>query len=534
MFTLRSRSSIAFGRYGITLSACLLASAAAAPVWAQSSGPGFAMLTDNLDAPTSADGTGATSTGATAETPAFAMKAGSKKSGTGAIKKVTAGSNFEIQVDNGWVMYEGLNNNPTLNFYDVDANKLGAFKLVTPGAGAAQGYIYQGGGIVFGPCPIASGTRCNTSEGGTTGVGIGFGQVDSGGTSAGGWVNDSNLVEHRTNPDFVQGSIAATAINAPTAAFAVGWDDDATGVARATALTLDAAGETYAPIAQTDLGTLGGPTSQAFGISTDTTYTAGIAQTTANKYHAVYAVTASTASGCGGNAPGTVSTCWVDLAPFFPAGSGISKSRALVANGNGYIAGSAVVKRMVAGRDTQVDIGFVFNVNTSTMTLFEEPGANVVPLRVLSDGSVVGNLQYILPKGTGGLPVYHPFLYQGGTVTDFGLLTNATTGAPEYSCRVNKPNDVGELVGSCIPNGSTAFGAGTAFYLNTLATTPTYVDLNADLHTMNDAANPLYKNYTYGAASSIDDEHEITVMGFETTSGGTTQRGAFLAEPGSY
>jgi hypothetical protein len=51
---------------------------------------------------------------------------------------------------------------------------------------------------------------------------------------------------------------------------------------------------------------------------------------------------------------------------------------------------------------------------------------------------------------------------------------------------------------------------------------------------MNDAANPLYKNYTYGAASSIDDEHEITVMGFETTSGGTTQRGAFLAEPGSY
>jgi hypothetical protein len=507
------RARPAPGRVGACLAVFLLA--AASPAHAQSA-PALVLITSDIDAP---DSGAATADGIHSDTV--------PKTPT----KVEAGNNFEVAADNGWVIYQGLNNDPTLNFYDAFGSKLGSFKLVTPGGGPSAGILYDAGGIVFAPCAAGSKRRCSTSENGVVGVGLGFGQVNNG-SPAGGWVSDDDLVAFRTNPDFAAGSIAAVAVNPGVAAYAVGWDDDATGVARATMLTLDAtAGQTYAPTAQTDLGTLGGATSQALGISTGGTYIAGLATTAANKTHAVFATTATATSSCGAQ-----SACWADLSSAIATAASpaaVIKSRALVANDAGYIAGSYDVKEtLYAGtagqRTTTVSVGFVYDINAGSVTLLPAAHANVVPLAVLGDGSVVGNLLEILPKGTTGLPVYHPFIAKGGTIDDLGLLTG------EYSCRVNIPNHLGELVGACIPNGTTAFGAGKSFYINAEAATPAFVDLNADLHAMNDAANPTYKNYVYTTASSIDDEHEITVMGILTAHNGSITRAGFLAEPGVY
>jgi hypothetical protein len=505
--------------------ALLLASAYAAPASAQTATGNEVIISDNIDANTAAT----TDAGATAPT----VRANAAT--TGKPVKVEAGSNFELQVDNGWVIYQGLATDPTLNFYNAFGTKQGSYKLVTPGAGSGQGDYYDAGGIVFGPCTPSSGNRCGGSDNGTNGVGIGFGQQNDGSPS-GGWVSNANLVSTLTNPNGSHGSMNALAISGKNS-FAVGWDSDATGSNRALADWLDGVSQNYIVLRQVDLGTLGGATSQAFGVSKGGTYIVGMASTSTNKDHAVYMTTPAiqtSPTGCGGNATGTVSTCWIDISSkvasaVATAGYGaVSKSRALIANDAGYIAGSAVVKETFGGRKSDIDVGFVYNINTASVTVYGMTGANVIPMIVMNDGSVIGNLNYVLPKGTTGLPVYHPFKAVGSTVTDYGLPTGA------YSCRANNPNHLGQIVGACITSTATSFGGGTAFYLDTTAATPAYLDLNADLHAKNDATNPTYKNYVYVTASSIDDEDEITVMGISTSKTGTIQRAGFLAEPGSY
>src|SRR5579864_9553617 len=104
------------------------------------------------------------------------------------VKKVTNGK-FAAEVDNGWVIYQGFQGQPTLNFYDTDIS--GSLKLVTAGFGAGgAGLFFDAGGIVFGPCSAGK-NRCEpNSDTGATGVGIGFGQASFGGPGgeAGGWV----------------------------------------------------------------------------------------------------------------------------------------------------------------------------------------------------------------------------------------------------------------------------------------------------------------------------------------------------------
>ncbi len=520
--TIRQR---ALAGSAIAAMSILFTSFAHLPAMAQTGAGSLIMLTDDVDAPD-------TQISASAIHPDVMQT----------VKKVEAGANFEIAVDNGWVIYEGVANRPTLDFFNAGGAMLGSLKLVTPGAGASGGNLYEAGGIVFAQCPAGATNRCTTSEGGLIGVGLGFGQVNNG-ASAGGWVNDDDIVEHRTNPDFAPGSINAAAVDPTNGAFAVGWDDDATGFARAIAMTLDSAGQTYAPVAQTDLGTLGGSTSQAFGISQGAAYIAGLATTSANKVHAVYAPTAAIGAGCGTISAGAVSSCWIDLSAAIAAAAApnkVIKSRALVANDAGYIAGSYVIDETLYGgtpgarKNTQVDVGFVYNINTSTITTFGAPNASVEPLAVLNDGTVVGNLLTVLPKGVTGLPLNHPFVEQGGVVNDLGLMMNAATGQPNYSCRVDIPNHLGELVGACIPTSTAPYGTGTAFYINALASTPAYLDLNADLHAVNDGSEPQYKTYAYTIASSIDDEHEITVLGIYYENNGNVVRAGFLAQPGSY
>src|SRR5258706_3561316 len=76
------------------------------------------------------------------------------------VKKVVNGK-FAAMVDNGWVIYQGTNQAPTLNFYNSDAagnfNPGPALKLRTSGTGGGPGtgVIFNSGGIVFAPCPTA-------------------------------------------------------------------------------------------------------------------------------------------------------------------------------------------------------------------------------------------------------------------------------------------------------------------------------------------------------------------------------------------
>jgi hypothetical protein len=434
------------------------------------------------------------------------------------VKKVVNGK-FAAQVDNGWVIYQGLAGQPTLNFYDTDTS--GSFKLKTTGNGLnGNGLLFDAGGIVFGPCPVAAApVRCQTNnDTGLTGVGIGFGQATFGGAGgqAGGWVNDSSLSAYLTNPNQAPGSIAALAIDPVNGAYAVGWDLNLTSFKdHATITKLDSAGQTYKPISQVDLGTLGGAMSQALGISKNAKYVVGLANTAANKIHAVYALSTATA--------------WTDITPSFPAG--VIKSRALAASDTGFIAGSATVKRLVNGKSHSVDIGFVFNTADSGVKFFEAPGFNVKPLKVLADGRVVGNLEQI---GSGAIKATHPFLFNGTSLVDFGTMVMPTTGQPAFGCRVNRPNNLGELAGSCIPNGATQYGVGgAAFFLDANTASPAFVDVNAAIHANADANTTGLAPYVMGSVSSIDDAHEITVMGVKLVSG-TPNLAAFLVSKPAY
>ena len=434
-----------------------------------------------------------------------------------AVKKVVNGK-FAAQVDNGWVIYQGLQGQPTLNFYDTDTD--GSFKLRTAGFGQlGTGLSFEAGGVVFAPCPATGApSRCQAnSDTSGTGVGIGFGQATFGGAGgqAGGWVSDNTLAAHLTNPDQAPGSLAALAIDPVNGAFAVGWDsDNAASANHGIVWQLDSAGQIYKPLSQTDLGTLGGLTSQALGISKNAKYVVGVATTAANKFHAVYALTGATS--------------WTDITAGFPAG--ISKSRAIVASDNGLVAGTVTVKRLVNGKSHAVNIGFVYNTADSGVKFFEASGFDVIPLKVLPDGRVVGNLMQI---ASGAIKVNHPFLFDGASTIDFGTMVLASTGRPAFGCRVNRPNNLGELAGSCIPDGATPYGVGgTAFYLNAVGTAPAFVDVDAAIHSNADATTTGLKPYHLGTVSSLDDQDEITVMGSKTVGGNTSLSAFLIAKPG--
>ncbi|HKQ43986.1 MAG TPA: hypothetical protein VJS47_01200 [Rhizomicrobium sp.] len=432
------------------------------------------------------------------------------------VKKVVNGK-FAVGVDNGWVIYQGLAGQPTLNFYDSDTN--GTLKLKTAGFGQnGVGLFFMAGGIVFAPCPVSSGTRCATdSDTGEAGVGIGFGLATFGGAggAGGGWVNDSKMIAHLTNPDQSPGNIVGLAVDPTNGAFAVGWDLSATSFTNHAILwQLDSATQTYAPQAKIDLGTLGGPTSQALAISRNAKYVAGIATDAANKGRAVYALTTDTG--------------WTDIQGALGT---VIKSRALAASNTGFIAGSATVKRTVAGKNRSVDIGFVYNTADATVKIFEAPGYKVIPLRVLDDGRVVGNLELIAP---GSIKANHPFLFDGTNLVDFGTMVLASTGQPAFGCRVTKPNSFGELVGSCIPDGATPYGVnGAAFYLDAASASPAFIDVNAAVHANVDDAVPTLKPFKMGTVTAIDDQHEITFMGFKMLAGSPVMA-AFLATKPAY
>jgi hypothetical protein len=91
-------------------------------------------------------------------------------------------------------------------------------------------------------------------------------------------------------------------------------------------------------------------------------------------------------------------------------------------------------------------------------------------------------------------------------------------GVHAFSCRVNRPNSVGEMVGSCIPNNTTPYGVqGIAFYIDAAAASPAFINLNAAIHASGDVTNSAVKPYTLGTATSIDDQHEVTLIGLNKT-----------------
>lgn len=260
-------------------------------------------------------------------------------------------------------------------------------------------------------------------------------------------------------------------------------------------LTLNTSTPTYRTESKKDLGTLGGTTSQALAISKNALHVVGIAEDAAGVEHAVYALTSATS--------------WTNISSGWPAE--IIKSRALAVSNTGFVAGSATVKRIVAGQERSVEIGFVYDTNTLSVEFFEQLGTNVKPLKALDDGRVVGNLEFI----SAGTPkANHPFIFDGEDVNDLGTMTLASTGNPAFGCRVNGANTLGELVGSCIPNAATSYGlAGDAFYIDAAAASPAFVDVNAMIHTTSNVKAPGVKPYRMGSATGIDDAHEITVMG---------------------
>ncbi|HWU57013.1 MAG TPA: hypothetical protein VN175_15995, partial [Rhizomicrobium sp.] len=146
-------------------------------------------------------------------------------------------------------------------------------------------------------------------------------------------------------------------------------------------------------------------------------------------------------------------------------------------------------------------------------------------------GRVVGNLELI---GSGAIKATHPFLFDGTNVVDFGTMVMPKTGKPAFGCRVNRPNNLGELAGSCIPDGATQYGVnGAAFYLNATSASPVFVDVNAAIHANADANTTGLAPYVMGSVSSIDDAHEITVMAVKIASG-VPNLAAFLVSKPAY
>jgi hypothetical protein len=455
--------------------------------------------------------------------PGFSRPAVAAAPVNSAVKIVNG--KFLVNLDNGWTVFQDQDGGsaPALRRFVQDPS--GAFtatptvKLKTAGAGlAGNGSLFNVGGITYAPCPAAAApNRCAVTDFATTGVGLAFGQTTFGaGSPAAGWVNDNTVTASFTDADFnTPGSVAAVAADAVNGAYAVGWTVNlVTFRNHALIMTLNSAAQTYKVVSRTDLGTLGGPTSQALAISRNALHIAGIADDAGGKAHAVYAASNATS--------------WTDITGGFPGD--VIKSRALAVSNTGIVAGSATVKRTIGLAVKSVDIGFTYDINTMALTFFEAPGANIIPMKVLDDGRVVGNLEFVKLAGSpAGLNEMHPFLFDGA-VHDFGtmLLPSAVLA---YSCRVNRPNNLGELVGSCIPNGATPYGVqGTAFYIDATAATPTFINLNASLHTNADITNATVKPYSFGTATSIDDQHEVALIGMNKS----LSQAAFIASKPAY
>jgi hypothetical protein len=431
---------------------------------------------------------------------------------------------FTVDVDNGWVVYQDLAGAvaPSLRRFVQDPSgsftAVAAVKLKTAGAGAAgNGAIFNVGGIAFAPCPPAAApNRCGAGDFGTSGVGLAFGQTTFGGagSAAAGWVNDNTVTANFSDADFnTPGSVAGVAANAVNGAFAVGWTlNGTTFTNHGLIMTLTTSPQNYKVLnrRQLDNGALGGTTSQAFGISGNALHVVGIALDATGMGHAVYA-------------PSTGATSWTDITGGFPVDT--IKSRAFAVSNTGIVGGSITVKRSEFGVPKSVDIGFTYDINTTVLTVFEAPGANVVPQRVLDDGRMVGNLEFLKPPGGApGVNVTHPFMFDG-TLHDFGVMGSS------YSCRSNRPNHTGQVVGTCVPNATTPFGVtGSAFYINTVSPTPVFVDLNAQIHAKADVTNPSVKAYKLGTATSIDDQQEIVVLGLNKTG----SQGNFIASQPAY
>lgn len=443
-----------------------------------------------------------------------------------AVKKL--GNKPPIQVDNGWVIYQsGAKDNPI--FFNTDASTgfsaSHTIKLKTPGA-TTDSY-FRAAGVAFAPCPNGQ-NQCQSSEGGTAfGVGLGFGDylLKAGNKSQGGFVSDDDMSANRTNLVLNPGTIAAVAVGAG-GAFAVGQDTAPDTTRQAIVMELDSANQTYDPVSTTFLPPLSGTKSLATNISKNAVYVTGSAP------NAVYAHVGDTS--------------WTDLGPQIPKlidSHKTGKSQALVANdeGDGFIAGTVSVKEDLPalGRTNySVDVGFVYNITTNTMTFLDVPGADVVPLKVLPDGKVVGNLVFVKPADALSRysPAVHPFLFDGSNVID--LLATAATGAFQYyfGCQVAIPNNLGEVVGTCIPDQYTPYTAApadVAFYLNMLAPTPTFVDLNDAIHVNEDNVINGVRAYHFGVATSIDDQGEVTLIGVTYINSKPVQAG-FLANKSAY
>jgi hypothetical protein len=442
----------------------------------------------------------------------------------GVVKVIT--NQFAVQVDHSVEVSQYLDSTgktatPAMKLFNSTGGNYSAISTVylnLTGSGlTGLGAFINVNGLVYAPCPVSSvppKTKCRVQNGGASGIGLVFGQATFGAASAvGGYISDANGVVHTTNPNQSPGNILAAAVDATNGAYAVGWDFNATSSTNhAVVLTLDSAGQTYKPTARTDLGTLGGSTSQAFGISKNAKYIAGVADTSASS-HAVYALTGATS--------------WTDIGTHLPAEA--LTSRAFAANGNGLIAGSYTVKRIFGGKLHSFDVGFVYDTNTSTVKTFEAPGANVIPLKVLDDGRVIGNLEFI---GT-GIQADHPFLFDGTNLTDFGTMVLASTHQPAFGCRVNRPNNDGQLAGSCIPNNATPYGVGgSAFFLDATSGSPAYIDVDAALHA-NSPGLLSIKGFVMGSVTSIDDGAEITLIGTKATKTGTITA-SFMASKAAY
>ena len=424
-------------------------------------------------------------------------------------------------VDNGWVIDDSTVSNPTLIAYTKNASGdfVATKKIKMKTALSLGGFTMAAGGVVFAPAPQGQGKSVlSVSGSGLFGVGLGFGEVSVGGAggSEGGWASDVTVTAHDTNPNLVPGAISGLAADPVNGTYAVGWDtDNPGGVDHAIVMTLNSAGPTYKPMSQTDLGTLGGSTSQALGISKGATYVVGAADDSAGNAHAVYA-----------HLP---ATSWTDLTTGFPAtinGGNVVKSRALAANDAGIVAGAVKVKEDVAGRkNLPVDIGFIYNIGTNSTVFFPFAGANVIPMKVLADGGVLGDLEFVVPAGSpaGTLPVHHPFLFDGTNVTDFGVMTLVSTGQPAYGCRAAAVNGNGEIAGSCTANATDTYAnAVSGFYINATGVSPAFVDLNTKLHATMDSLNAKIKPYKFTNATSVDDQQEITLTGKKTTKSSQT------------
>lgn len=441
----------------------------------------------------------------------------------GSIIKIINGK-YPSGVDNGWVVYQdqaGLVA-PGLRRFSQDANGVftasGGLKLKTVGAGLlGNGAIFNVAGITFAPCPTAAAPiRCGASDFGSQGVGLAFGQSTFGGegAAAAGWVNDNKLTANFTDADFNNpGSVDAVAADQSNGAFAAGRTLNTTTFRNhALVMGLDSAGKSYRVLSRTDLGTLGGLTSQLTAVSKNALYAVGQADDAVGKAHAVYTLTGTPAL--------------VDITAGWPVS--VLKSRAFAVSNTGIIAGSATEARLVNGVSHNVEIGFVYNIATKQVAFFESPGADTIPLKVLDDGRVIGNLGVVkAPKAT-GLTEFHPFMYDG-TVHDFGTMQLAAS--PAFSCRVNAANNLGEMAGTCIPDNATPFGIqGTAFFINGVAAQPSFINVNSMLHANADASNSAIKPYRFGTVTGIDDQHEITLIGVNKAAA----QAAFLASKPAY